>query len=335
MNILYLIGNGFDLAQGLKTSYQDFYKYLLTQEPVNKVASLMLEHIKGPEVELWKDMEIKLGEFTGEISDKDQFEVFYYDLCEKLRAYLTAQADSYTPKKENKEKYIKDLVSPYDYLNNRDKSNYQDFFRTFTDSRYINIVSFNYTDVLENIIDVYNPQVVLPSTQYKYFFREIINVHGRLNTSYLLMGVNDASQIKNPDFARDEDILDYMVKPRSNYEMGTMVDDRFEKLIAESNLIVTMGLSFGESDSYWWQQIGNRLKSDFSIRVLLFEYVKDLPNDLRKQQRIRRAKRNDFLAKCGIAETEHDNYVNKVIVSLNTGLFSPNSLIYNDDRKGF
>ena len=28
MNILYLIGNGFDLAQGLKTSYNDFYNYL-------------------------------------------------------------------------------------------------------------------------------------------------------------------------------------------------------------------------------------------------------------------------------------------------------------------
>ena len=31
MNVLFFIGNGFDKAQGLNTSYKDFYKYLKTQ----------------------------------------------------------------------------------------------------------------------------------------------------------------------------------------------------------------------------------------------------------------------------------------------------------------
>ena len=29
MNILYIIGNGFDKAQGMHTSYPEFYKYLI------------------------------------------------------------------------------------------------------------------------------------------------------------------------------------------------------------------------------------------------------------------------------------------------------------------
>ena len=30
MNILYLIGNGFDLSLGMKTRYEDFYEYYCT-----------------------------------------------------------------------------------------------------------------------------------------------------------------------------------------------------------------------------------------------------------------------------------------------------------------
>ena len=29
MNVLYILGNGFDKAQGMKTSYPEFYQYLM------------------------------------------------------------------------------------------------------------------------------------------------------------------------------------------------------------------------------------------------------------------------------------------------------------------
>jgi len=32
MNVLYILGNGFDKAQGMKTSYPEFYEYLKTIE---------------------------------------------------------------------------------------------------------------------------------------------------------------------------------------------------------------------------------------------------------------------------------------------------------------
>lgn len=85
MNILYLIGNGFDLAQGLQTSYQHFYEYLKTQTAKNSVSELMLKEIQGPEKPLWSDMELALGTFTQKVSDKSLLEDFYYDLCDKLR----------------------------------------------------------------------------------------------------------------------------------------------------------------------------------------------------------------------------------------------------------
>lgn len=334
MNILYLIGNGFDLAQGLQTSYQHFYEYLKTQTAKNSVSELMLKEIQGPDKPLWSDMELALGIFTQKVTDKSLLEDFYYDLCDKLKTYLISQDESYTPKDEIKDKYIKDLVRPDMYLNERDRLSFRNFFNQFNDTRHINIVSFNYTRVFDKVIDTNNPQLKLPATGHSYTLHPIVNIHGRLNTPYMLMGVNDESQIKNTAFAQDEDIWDYLVKPRSNFEIGSLIDYNAEMTIMASNLIVTMGLSFGETDAKWWKHIGARLKNRGNIMVLLFVYIKDLPNDPRRHQPHIRKIRKDFLNKCGFEDDEHINYADKIFVCLNTGLFSPNTLINNDEWLG-
>lgn len=334
MNILYLIGNGFDLAQGLQTSYQHFYEYLKTQTAKNAVSELMMEEIKGPDKPLWSDMELALGTFTQKVTEKSLLEDFYYDLCDKLRAYLISQDESYTPKAEIKDKYARDLVRPDMYLNERDKISFRNFFNLYNDTRHINIVSFNYTNIFDKIIDTYNSQLELPTTGHRYTLHPIVNIHGKLNTAYMLMGVNDESQIKNTEFAQDEDVWDYLIKPRSNFEIGSMIDDNAEMTIMASNLIVTMGLSFGETDAKWWRCIGTRLRNGGNIMLILFVYSKELPADPRRHQPHIRRIRKDFLNKCGFEENEHINYVDKIFVYLNSGLFCPNTFINNDERKG-
>ena len=79
MNVLYLIGNGFDLRLGLPTRYADFLKYYERQTPkLGADLSLQEETIKKYKKrffaemaereergeEQWKDLEIALGEFT-------------------------------------------------------------------------------------------------------------------------------------------------------------------------------------------------------------------------------------------------------------------------------
>ena len=60
MNILYIIGNGFDRAQGMATSYPEFYKYLLE----NKEGSPLLQKMK---IEIKEDLDAKEN---GKISNK-------------------------------------------------------------------------------------------------------------------------------------------------------------------------------------------------------------------------------------------------------------------------
>lgn len=334
MNILYLIGNGFDIAQGLKTSYQDFYNYLSTQTPINKIEAQMIEQIKGDECEKWSDLEFALGKFTKDIADKIEFEDFYYDLCERLRTYLTEQVKLYEPTKRITDKYIRDLVRPDYYLSDREKMEYASFFNLFSGDRIVTIVSFNYTDTIDKCLNIYNGEQKLPTLGKPYQLRNIEKIHGTLGNTYLLMGVNDEKQILNPDFAKDEDILDYLVKPRSNYEIGTRVDERFTDYIKEAQLIVAMGLSFGETDKVWWKTVGVRLKSDNNVIVLLYAYERNLPTDERRKQPIKRRVKRDFLTKCGISKDNQPAFESRIYVCLDSGLFSPNVHIYQDDRKG-
>ena len=58
MNVLYILGNGFDKAVGMKTSYPEFYQYLM--KDTDKCSDLMQQLKKDikADKELWSDMEI-------------------------------------------------------------------------------------------------------------------------------------------------------------------------------------------------------------------------------------------------------------------------------------
>lgn len=97
MNILYIIGNGFDKAQGMATSYPEFYKYL--QEHVTSGSNL-LNQMKAEITEdrkLWSDMEERLGAFTDVSNNADEFYDFYFELNEHLQSYLTKENEKFLP----------------------------------------------------------------------------------------------------------------------------------------------------------------------------------------------------------------------------------------------
>ena len=64
MRILYLIGNGFDLAQGIKTRYCDFYAAKVQTLLADETIVGKLRNSIKKDTETWADMEIGLGHFT-------------------------------------------------------------------------------------------------------------------------------------------------------------------------------------------------------------------------------------------------------------------------------
>ena len=105
MNIVYLIGNGFDRNLGLRTSYKDFYNFYKKQRSSNEDIRKIKEYIDNGESELWSDLEKALGEITTEFNDPDGFVDILKDISDNLFS-----AD------ENRQNINKDIEMDIHYL---------------------------------------------------------------------------------------------------------------------------------------------------------------------------------------------------------------------------
>ena len=93
MNIVYILGNGFDKAQGMATSYPEFYKYL-DLEKRSTLIELLKKEIKSDK-EQWSDMEEAFGKFSLKIDTEDNFTELYFDLNDLLQMYLKSEEENW------------------------------------------------------------------------------------------------------------------------------------------------------------------------------------------------------------------------------------------------
>ena len=72
MEVLYILGNGFDKAQGLATSYKEFYSYYIKQQPESALEKRIMDSINA-DYETWADLEIGLGNYSASFSSAQEF----------------------------------------------------------------------------------------------------------------------------------------------------------------------------------------------------------------------------------------------------------------------
>ena len=86
MNVVYLIGNGFDIKLGLKTRYPDFYSYYFKSPNSNlKIESFkktLQQDTKNSE--LWSDLELDFGEYLSNLSSSEDFDDLFFDIKNEL-----------------------------------------------------------------------------------------------------------------------------------------------------------------------------------------------------------------------------------------------------------
>lgn len=321
MNILYLIGNGFDIAQGALTRYSNFYNVFSAIEPINAVEREMIDEIKGDKVQTWADLEERLGQFT---KDKDaaEFEQFYFHLSAQLRQYLIHEQERV--KMHDVEKYANDIWQPEQYLNPAERDSFNEYLAGYSESELdIYVISFNYTTLFEQALG-YQGQVI----QFKNRFhsapvklQHIYKIHGALDGTTIL-GVNDPSQIANPDFAKNPDLTDILVKPQANEQLGTLVDSRCKRLVRYADLIILHGLSIGQTDNLWWQLIGNTMQERANTRIIHFRYTGTTIAPL-LQSRIKRRERNFLCERFGIPADRVSSVSSRIYVAINTNFLTP------------
>lgn len=179
MKHLYVIGNGFDLHHKIKSSYADFKKWLLQNNP-RLYNNIDIAYSSTPE--LWSDLETQLGLINTNSYHKDNFK----EIC------LSTKKDHYIHEFQNHSSeqafdiLIDNLiVSLKSWVNT---FSYKNLLPDVSIDKTAFFINFNYTDTLELC---YN---ILPAN--------ILHIHGRAATDKtLVLGSGRSSgDIFNDDF---------------------------------------------------------------------------------------------------------------------------------------
>ncbi len=324
MRILYLIGNGFDLAQTLNTRYSDFYKDRILDKDLSGDILTKLQSSIKDDIRSWADMEKRLGEFSSEMGTVEDVDAVYDFLKKELRDYLKNEQERITVATEEVAINREILLTPEKFLPPESK----DTIRTIINrgaNLEIDAISFNYTNVFEKAIS-YNGrpfEIKQAGAGNTVKMVSVYKVHGALDRE-MIMGVADEEQISNKVLASDIDALEVMVKPRTTALRRDYVCSRCSYLIANADIIVMYGLSIGETDRNWWKQITDRLNINGNVRLIIYSHLdKAIAKD--DYARISREERKIYrkLYECnGVTDLKLGRMNSQIFVSFDDRLFS-------------
>ncbi len=324
MNILYIIGNGFDLAQGLHTLYTDFYPNYLKAPSPNKVIERLKKEI-GEHYNTWAALEEAFGKYTHKIESHDDLDIVYFDILDHLREYLLKEEGRFEVTVQKTEKILDDLFEPDQYLEGTEQKRFYDYMNRWNNHNWTqHVITLNYTRIFEELVGFEN--MTLPLTKRFVYannqLKDVIHLHGTLDGT-MLLGVNDETQIANPLFQQSLDAKELLVKPATNDNLRNDLNERCRNLIVNANLLVVHGTSMGITDKKWWTLIGQQLKrSDF--RILYFYHGdKNVPSN-RKQLlgRMTRLIGDELIFKLGITDKTYTELEDKIFIAINKPMFS-------------
>ncbi len=101
MNIVYLIGNGFDLNLGLKTSYSKFYEWYINfydDRKGNVVSFINWVEKEKCHNDLWSCMELALGKYTSLLKGSDIVQEcidLHDNIVEGLSMYISLEENKF------------------------------------------------------------------------------------------------------------------------------------------------------------------------------------------------------------------------------------------------
>ena len=325
MNITFFVGNGFDINLGLDTRYTDFYPNYLA-----KGYDDILSRAIADNYDKWADLEIALGQLLRDISVEqiDEFLDSKGRLEGDLADYL---------RNENKRldlsanklpgEFQKNVVGFYQEFSSKEKSDYKAWLSSVRSTIQYQFTSFNYTDGLDALVGKaktiqHFSTHVGNSTQYTDSVGNVLHIHGTLDDD-LILGLNDITQIGNPDLRTDSRVVEYIVKSEVNEALGEQRIENAKRIIDNSDYIAIYGMSLGDTDLMWWQYLLEWLQKKDARRLVLYVYANpsDNPSGQEKLRRINMWK-NVFLDQAGADANVSAKVRGQIIVVIRSKIFN-------------
>lgn len=307
---LYIIGNGFDLAHDLPTSYTDFYDWLRGtnyqvdntkdySEFVSQMDEIFVHANNGKPIEWWSDFEnalghLQIGEYIESVAEEYEIkdpEDEHYKAPSALAEQVYAHVD-YIAKPWG----LDEIQAKFsEWIRNIPV--YEDVEPCFTaedidkDGLFL---TFNYTDTLEKLYGI-NPS-------------NILHIHGQASNPEAKIIVGHLTQYDSRNYAKTEeklfgvdadifpllvDTMNGLKKPVEEILMNN--HDWFDNL-AKQNIteIHLYGLSFGEIDDDYFNIIHELLPHANWI------FAVHAPSERAEKRSVTRI--NNFIERIGIAK---------------------------------
>jgi len=293
-HITFILGNGFDLNQGLKTRYTDFYPHyiktnvceypelnLLQAQTFETALEKFKRELSKSDV-LWSDFELSLGKYSQSFNSQNEAYLFTSmldDFTSHFAMYLKKQDEriifSDTQKIEaSARKLHADLVGFQKYIENigAELSRLIRF-----DLNTYAVVSLNYTNWLPQLFSRIRD---LSNIQGVY------SLHGKLSpnipdasgngNSNILIGVGDKAQIRSPYVQRD---LSSQHIVKNDALQSPKYRNQYQEVnnhLSRSDVIIIFGCSIGPTDLHIWKQVASRLQRNHTY-VIVFDRVSEIP----------------------------------------------------------
>ena len=275
MNNLVIIGNGFDLAHDMKTSYHHFIEYLINKLCLEKTLSKYVFNMMS--VQNYKELSMQIS--NNNFNEKDFINRFMGVLLKdfSIKNWCDIESRYFDQLKkigENNSLYkspqilnvhfdfIRKNLGDYLYTQGKDTKAIESYKKMFSliDSNETTILNFNYTDTLKYLYSNENKK------------SEIIHIHGELvnykNPMIFGYAANDEESrelIKKGDNEYMRNIKKHLYKRTENEKLLTYYLEG-----TKSINVSILGHSCGLSDKLILNQILNH-KNIESINIFYFE----------------------------------------------------------------
>lgn len=319
MDLLFIIGNGFDLSCGAKTSYLDVYKEYVKEPSNSEVVSQFKKAIKG-DINKWSDFEITMGQYACNLNNESEFIECVRDFSVFLNRYLKKINDSYIEEFKmpgmlaDLDEEIWKLFNDF-YIGITNDTKHEMNARGANKPETISVISFNYTTIFDNIIgdslfSVGNPE-------------PIIHVHGTLEEG-IVMGVDSIDYIDS-EYTLSGVGERCFIKPKLNEAFDKRRVERAYFKIDKANVICVFGAELGESDLNWRNKIISWLGERKDNILFVFLHESNSPDGMTLDQKIEneQKERRDLMEKWQI----DDEYFNQIRIQCRKDVINPRSVI--------
>ncbi len=306
VNVTFILGNGFDLHLGMKTSYQDVYESYIKTESSSEIIRKFKEDLANRnKLDKWSDFEMGMAKYAETLSSEEEFVECVRDFKKHMVSHLNAE-DERMSNIISDSAYSKGIVFE---LEKTLTSFYAGFspnvvnkIRQKLNTPFVqyNTITFNYTQIIEKLYAVY-------ALNNKRILDVPIHIHGTL-AGDVVSGVDNVEQFKNLKFTISRRGKRAFVKTYFNEEYDSIRVNKAKQIISESTIICTYGFSMGESDSTWVRCLIDWLRSDNHHHLIVFQY------DNKKYYKynsdeildVEDAKKEQFMKKLGVEEELFD-----------------------------